>query len=91
MNGGARETFKFQGRLANEERLFNGMFSALKNPNPSRGTKITHAKFLCLLPALQNNNVTSARKASLIAANKEEFEDVYYKDMLFSILEGQSS
>jgi hypothetical protein len=63
------------------------MFSALKNPNPSRGTRITHAKFLCLLSALQNENVAAARKQTLIDANKEVFEDVYYRDMLGNILD----
>ena len=49
INTGARETYKFQGQLAADNGVFTTMFDALKNPNPSRGTRITHSKFLCLM------------------------------------------
>jgi hypothetical protein len=79
MNSGARETFKFQGRLSEKQEVFRALFPTLKNPNPSRGTKITHPKFLCLMSALLNPHVEEPLKDKLWAKNSAAFEDIYYR------------
>lgn len=78
-NNGTRDTYKFHVRLASDLQTFTAMFDALRNPNPSRGTAITHDKFLCLLSALKNNVVPAARVSALRAANPTPFQDVYYR------------
>jgi hypothetical protein len=78
INTGARETYKFQGQLAADNGIFRAMFDALKNPNPSRGTRITHSKFLCLMSALLNTNAPASLRDKLRINNAEALEDVYY-------------
>ena len=78
-NNGVRDTYKFHRRLASDRRTFAAMVDALKNPNPSRGTAITHDKFLCLLSALKNSAVSPAQTAKLLAKNDKPFEDIYYR------------
>ncbi|WP_120217373.1 RNA-directed DNA polymerase [Sphingopyxis sp. EG6] len=78
-NNGVRDTYKFHRRLASDRKTFVAMFDALKNPNPSRGTAITHDKFLCLLSALKNNAAPPAQAAKLLAKNNKPFEDIYYR------------
>jgi hypothetical protein len=80
-NIGFRATYLFQHRLASDLPTFNSMFDALKNPNPSRGTGITHAKFLCLMAALQNIAAPTGRKDDLKARNHLVFKDIYYRSI----------
>lgn len=61
-NSGCRDSIKFLKSLSSEKATFVKMFEALKNPNPSRGTRITHAKFLCLLASLKNDSVDFATR-----------------------------
>ena len=68
----------FHRQLSRDSTKFNAMFDALKNPNPSRGTGITHAKFLCLMSALRNENAAKRQRDILIGNNKKAFDDVYY-------------
>lgn len=79
MSSGARETYEFQGRLLREQIVFDAVFPALRNPNPSRGTGITHPKFLCLLSALLNSHAPESLREQLRANNALAFEDVYYR------------
>lgn len=78
-NNGTRDTYKFHARLVSDPQTFSAMFDALRNPNPSRGTAITHDKFLCLLSALKNTSVPAARVAALRTANPTPFLDIYYR------------
>lgn len=78
-NPGVREVYKFHLSLSEDKSVFKSMFSALKSPNPTRGTGITHAKFLCLLSALRNKNVPHAQLATLRVNNSLAFQDAYYK------------
>jgi hypothetical protein len=78
-NSGVRATYKFHINLAQDAKMFNEMFSALKAPNPTRGTRITHAKFLCLLSALRNPAASPAQKTTLKANHSVAFTDAYYK------------
>lgn len=78
-NPGVRDTWKFHLRLADEPAVFDSMYDALKNPNPSRGTRITHAKFLCLLSALKNQAATAALRQTLRNNNASAFRDIYYR------------
>jgi hypothetical protein len=78
-NLGALATHGFHRRLRSDKRTFNAMFEALRNPNPSRGTGITHAKFLCLLSALRNPHGTERQLAILEGNNKNAFTDAYYR------------
>jgi hypothetical protein len=55
------------------------MFDVLKSPNPTRGTAITHAKFLCLLSALRNPTALPHEKALLKSKHALAFRDAYYK------------
>jgi hypothetical protein len=79
LNVGVRDVYKFHIKLSLDDKLFKLMFDTLKAPNPSRGTRITHAKFLCLLSALRNPNVSVGEKATLRTNNARAFEDAYYK------------
>jgi hypothetical protein len=78
LNAGVRETYKFHHRLATDADVFKAMFDSLRNPNPSRGTGITHAKFLCLLSALENPS-SPVQVATLVANNSTAFGDIYYR------------
>jgi len=78
-NTGVRETYKFHQRLMADRTVFDGMYQALANPNRSRGTGITHAKFLCLLSALKNDAAPAARRTALRSRNAGAFEDIYYR------------
>lgn len=79
LNPGVREAYKFHLRLSQEKGAFNDMFMALRAPNTSRGTGITHAKFLCLLSALRNPSVPAAQVALLKTKNSLALKDAYYK------------
>ena len=79
LNSGVRETYKFHINLAKDLSTFRAMFDALKAPNPSRGTGITHAKFLCLLSALRNPAASPAQIAILRNNHSRAFQDAYYK------------
>jgi hypothetical protein len=68
-NDGVRDAYKFHLRLSSEPDVFNSMYDALRNPNPSRGTGITHPKFLRLLSALRNQSVPAARRQHLRTKN----------------------
>ncbi|MGX1744460.1 hypothetical protein ACWIEX_23175 [Bosea sp. NPDC055353] len=81
LNSGVRDTYKFHMKLATDLPTFKAMFDALKAPNPSRGTGITHAKFLCLLSALKNPAAPVAQITTLRANHFRAFEDAYYKEI----------
>ena len=69
-NHGVRDFRKVsQEILASDLAAFKAMFDALSNPNPSRGTGITHAKFLSLLSALQNSNAPMVQVETLRRRN----------------------
>lgn len=78
-NDGALDTHAFHNRLASDLEAFTSMFDALRNPNPSRGTGITHAKFLCLLSALNNSAAPIRRKLTIRSNNSAAWRDVYYR------------
>ncbi|BAI74353.1 hypothetical protein AZL_a08220 (plasmid) [Azospirillum sp. B510] len=80
-NPGVREVYKFHASLLKEKDVFNHMFDALKSPNTTRGTGITHAKFLCLLSALRNMSATSHQITVLKTKNYLVFKDCYYKSI----------
>jgi len=79
LNAGVRDAYKFHIKLSQDAATFSSMFAALVNPNPSRGTGITHAKFLCLLSALRNSAASSAQIAKLKTNNSLAFTDAYYR------------
>lgn len=81
LNSGARDAYKFQSRLSDDVYVLNEMIPALRSPNPTRGTGITHAKFLCLVSALNNRNANPAHLKTLRDANHMAFSDAYYKDI----------
>lgn len=78
-NAGVREAYKFHVSLSNDVGAFNKMFNALKSPNPSRGTGITHAKFLCLISSLRNVSAKRSQLDALVRNNSLAFKDAYYK------------
>ena len=80
-NHGVRDSYKFHKKLASNPAAFKSMFDALSNPNTSRGTGITHAKFLSLLSALQNPKAPAAQIETLQARNAAAWRDVYYRRM----------
>lgn len=84
-NSDAWATYDFLVSLSTELPTFNKMFAALSSPNPSRGTGITHAKFLCLLAALQNTGAPAASKTILKTNNAAAFQDIYYKSIIRSL------
>jgi len=79
LNGGVRDAYKFHLRLSDHKDAFQEMFSALKSPNTTRGTGITHSKFLCLLSALRNAIVPKSSIEILVEKNQKALSDVYYK------------
>jgi hypothetical protein len=80
-NHGARDAYRFHTRLESELPAFKSMFEALSHPNPSRGTGITHAKFLCLLSAIQNPRAPAAQIDTLKVKNAAAWRDIYYRRM----------
>jgi hypothetical protein len=78
-NEGIRDAYKFHRQLETDLAVFNSMFAASENPNPSRGTGITHAKFLCLLSALRNRSAPDARRRRLRNRNQAAWNDIYYR------------
>ncbi|NKL59211.1 hypothetical protein [Rhizobium leguminosarum] len=81
LNTGVREAYKFHIKLSQDGEMFKKMFNALKAPNTTRGTGITHAKFLCLLSALSNPAAAIAHKTTLKTNNALAFGDAYYKNI----------
>lgn len=81
LNAGVRQAYKFHISLSQDAKMFKQMFDALKSHNPSRGTGITHAKFLCLLSALGNTSASSSQVSTLKAKNSRVFQDAYYKSI----------
>jgi hypothetical protein len=81
LNPGVRQTYKFHVTLSESAATFSSMFDALKAPNPSRGTGITHSKFLCLLSALRNTAVPPAQIKTLRTNNALAFKDAYYRSI----------
>lgn len=79
LNTGVRQAYKFHIGLSEDGEMFRDMFIALKAPNPTRGTGITHAKFLCLLSALTNGAAPAAQLATLQQSNGLAFKDTYYR------------
>lgn len=78
-NHGVRDSYKFHKNLSSDPAAFKSMFDALSNPNPSRGTGITHAKFLSLLSALQNSKAPAAQVEILRSRNAAAWRDIYYR------------
>ena len=78
---GFRETFVFHRHLSTDVDKFKSMYDALKTPNPSRGTAITHSKFFLLLSALRNESAPVAMKDTLKKNNRKAFEDIYYRSL----------
>jgi len=78
-NDGFRNSLTFHIRLASDRAVFQSMYDALRNPNPSRGTGITHAKFLCLLSALRNQAASIAQLRTLKSNHAAAWRDVYYR------------
>ena len=78
-NVGARAVYAFHRRLSEDKDTFNAMFAVLRTPNVSKGTGITHAKYLCLLSALNNRQATASQKANLRGRNSKLQQDIYYR------------
>ncbi|MGI9128783.1 MAG: hypothetical protein ACR2IG_11280 [Roseomonas sp.] len=79
LNPGVRDVLNFHRDLAENRSTFNLMFDTLQAPNTSRGTGITHAKFLCLLSALRNTAAPPAQITTLKNNHTRAFGDIYYK------------
>jgi hypothetical protein len=82
LNSGARQVYKFHSKLSSDSSVFNSMYDTLKAPNPTRGTGLTHGKFLCLLSALKNTNVPVAKIIALKANLSLALKDTYYKSTI---------
>lgn len=78
-NAGVREAYKFHTSLLKDADTFRSMYDALRNPNSSKGTGITHPKYLCLLAALRNPNASSKQITALKTNNAAAFRDIYYR------------
>ncbi len=78
-NHGFRDTYKFHLQLRSDRNVFHSMFNALKSPNPSRGTGITHPKFLCLLSALNNPHASASEIKVLVENNSLAWADDFYR------------
>lgn len=84
-NSGVREVYKFHLKLSRDAQTFDSMFDALRSPNSTRGTGITHAKFLCLLSALRNTSVGHQKINTLKIKNSLVFSDSYYKNICIKL------
>jgi hypothetical protein len=82
LNPGVRDVYKFHFKISRDVIVFNTMYPTLKAVNTSRGTGITHAKFLCLLSALMNDSVPASKIIALKAQHTLAFSDSYYKATL---------
>lgn len=81
INVGVHQVYRFHLKLETDIDTFNRIFDSLNAVNPSRGTGITHPKFLCLLSALQNLKVPVARISKLRTTHKLAFMDTYYRSI----------
>jgi len=79
MNAGVHQVYRFHSKLMNDASTFKDMFDSLQAVSPSRGTGITHAKFLCLLSALKNSNAPPSKRLKLRNNHSTAFSDAYYK------------
>ena len=86
-----KEPYKFHRNLASDPAVFRSMFDALSTPNTSRGTGITHAKFLLLLTALRNPTAPAAQVETLRTRNSAAWCDVYYRQIARRIRENRCS
>ncbi len=78
-NASASETWRFHGRLSQDAATFKGMYNALKSPNVSKATGITHPKFLLLLSALRNQAAPLAQRKTLVRENRVVWRDYFYR------------
>lgn len=81
-NEGAWQTHRFQIELSKEEKTLKEIFRFLKSPNPTKGTSITHPKFLLLLSALKNKGLSKKQRDFLKLAQEKALNDAYYKSIL---------
>jgi hypothetical protein len=81
INHGVKDVSRFHQSLAKDTAVFSSMYDSLKALNPSRGTGISHPKFLCLLSALKNKNAPAAQIATLKANHATAWKDVFYSDI----------
>lgn len=87
---GAAETFDFHERLQTDQAAFKQMRDFLRNPNPSRPTGITHAKFMCLISALLCADVDLAQRRKLVAGQKRALSDRHYLQLYKRALGGDA-
>lgn len=96
-NDGAVDTFRFQEALRSDKQAMNRIMDIVKKPNPSRGTRINHSKFMCLLSVLQNEQLPNGLRQFLVGAHEGAWLDVYYLNIaqasagLLSLVDGSSS
>jgi hypothetical protein len=81
-NFGAAQTYRFQGAISLDKTTYERTYPFIRATNESRGTRITHSKFLCLLSALRNKVVSTKQKDSLLLAHQRAFEDRYYRPLI---------
>jgi hypothetical protein len=77
-NAGALATMGFHESLIHDTKTVAASRSFLKNPNPSKPLRITHAKFLLLLSLLQNDSLPEREKASYINIHHGAWRDIFY-------------
>ena len=81
-NSGFRSVLQFHNQLSTRGAAFKAMFPALRVPNQTRGTGITHSKFLCLLSALRNPEASNDQTRLLREANSGVLQDAYYRRLV---------
>jgi len=77
-NDGAVDTFRFHEALRTDNQTMLRIMDIVKKPNPSRGTRINHSKFMCLLSVLQNQQLPTGQRQFLVKAHEGAWQDIYY-------------
>lgn len=85
-NSSASKTYEFHDRLENMNQVASAIGPFVRAPNPTKGTGITHAKFLQLLSIFRNPNVSTTAKKDLIARHSAAWRDAYYRSLAISAL-----
>lgn len=78
--------FRFHRRLERDARLARAIRPYIAAPNPSKGTGITHAKFLLLLSVLRNPTVSATDKEALVLRHSNSWRDAYYRSWVIDAL-----
>lgn len=81
----ARPVMEFHKSLRSETEMFSAVKKFITARNPSQPNYITHSKFLMVVSALQNNDISESAKTKIRNNHNVALEDEYYKRIIRNI------